>query len=233
MLLYDIDNKDGYNIGELAGRSMRKYDNNVRLLRYNFPKCFVSNVNAVFQRFRCPNCDTLFRTTFNLERHLTTCSERVKNVYPRNICQIREILFDKLDSFAIKYKSQQNFSTKLAIIDFDSIHVQEKSLKATKTTTWIRKRVPTSVAIPSNLVEEPTFLYNSEPHHLVPSFIGTLEGTALQSKAQMKLLFLDIVTIKVKINLSSILEKVSYRRNGREHARIDMNQDDCDNEICA
>ena len=138
MLLYDIDNVDGNIIGELARRSMRKYGNNVRLLRYNFHKSFVSNINAVFQSFRCPNCDTLFRKTFNLERHLTTCSERVKKLYPRNICQIREILFDQLDSFAIKYTSQQKFFKNLAIIDFDSIHVQEKSFKATKTTTWIR-----------------------------------------------------------------------------------------------
>ena len=55
---------------------------------------------------------------------------------------------------------------------------------------------------------------------------------ALQSKAQMKLLFLVVVTT-IEIKLSSILEKLSQRRNGREHARFDMSQDHCDNEICA
>ena len=57
-------------------------------------------------------------------------------------------------------------------------------------------------------MEKPSFFFNSDPHHLASSFIGTLEGLALQSKAQMKLLFLDIET-KIKINLGSILEKLT------------------------
>ena len=107
ILLYDIDIVDGDIIGELARRSMQKYNNTVRLLRYNNLIRYVSNINAVFQAFRCPNCDTFFSRAFNLERHLTTCSERVKNVYPRNVYQIRETLFDKLESFGIYYTSDQ------------------------------------------------------------------------------------------------------------------------------
>ena len=69
ILLYDIDNVDGNIIGELARRSLRKYNNTVGLLRYNNHICYVNNNNAVFQAFRCPNCDTLFSRAFNLERH--------------------------------------------------------------------------------------------------------------------------------------------------------------------
>ena len=106
ILLYDIDIVDGNIIGELAGRIEEKYDNTVRLLRYNNHKRYVSNINAVLRSFRCPNCDTFFSRTFNLKRLLTTCSERVKNIYPKNVCQIRETFFDKLDFFGIKYTSQ-------------------------------------------------------------------------------------------------------------------------------
>ena len=81
-------------------------------------------------------------------------------------------------------------------------------------------------------MKEPIFLYNSDPHHLVSSFIGTLEGLAWQSKLQMKLLFLDIETT-IEIRLGSILEKLTQRHNRREHATLDMSQDDCDSEICA
>ena len=77
ILLYDIDIVDGKIIGELARRSVPKYDKTVRLLRYNNHKAYVSIFNAVFQTFRCPNCDTLFNRLFHLERHLTTCSERL------------------------------------------------------------------------------------------------------------------------------------------------------------
>ena len=80
LVLYDVDIVDGNIIGELVRRTLQKYNNTVRLLRYNNHICYVSNINAVFQAFRCPNCDTLFNRTFNLDRHLTTCSKRVKIV---------------------------------------------------------------------------------------------------------------------------------------------------------
>ena len=81
-------------------------------------------------------------------------------------------------------------------------------------------------------MEEPNFFYNADPHHLVLSLIGALEGLASQGKAQMKLLFLDIETT-MKIEFGSTLEKLTQRHNRRESARFDMSQYDCDNEICA
>ena len=92
ILLYDIDIVDGNIVGELARRSVQKCKKTVRLLGYNKHICYVNNINAVFQFFRCPNCDNFFNKTLNSERHLTTCSERKKNVYPRKVYQIRETL---------------------------------------------------------------------------------------------------------------------------------------------
>ena len=103
ILLYDTDILDGNIFGELARRSVQKYENTVRLLRYNNHICYVNNIDAAFQSFRWPKCDTFFKRKFNLERNLTTSSERAKNVYPRNVYQIRESFFDKLVSFGIKY----------------------------------------------------------------------------------------------------------------------------------
>ena len=231
ILLYHVDNVDG-NIGELSRRSVQKYENTVRLLRYNNHICYVNNINAVFQSSRCPNCDTFFNKTFHLEQHSTTCSERVKNVYPWNIFQIRETLVDKLDFFGIKYTSEQKLLKSLVIFDFESICVRRETFRDTKTTTWIGKNVPISVSISSSLVEEQFFLCNSDPHHLVASFIGGLENLAFQSKAKMKNFFLDIETT-IKIKLGSIFEKLTQRHNRRESARSDMNQDDCDDKVCA
>ena len=75
ILLYDIGIVDGNIVGELVRRSVQKYENTVRLLRYNNHICYVDNINAVFQSFCCPNCDTFFSRTLNLERHLTTFGE--------------------------------------------------------------------------------------------------------------------------------------------------------------
>ena len=147
ILLYDIDIVYGNIVGELAKRSVQKYGNTVRRLRYNNHICYVNNINAVFQAFRCPNCDIFFNKTFNLERHLTTCSERVKNFYPRNVYQIRETLFDKLVSFGINYTSEKKLFKNLAIFDFESVCVQEEAFRDTFATTWMGKHVPISVSI--------------------------------------------------------------------------------------
>ena len=170
---------------------MQKYENTVRLLRYNNHLCYVNNTNVVFQSSGCPNCDTFFKRTFNLERHLNICSERVKNDYLRNVYQVRETLFDKLDSFGIKYTIQQKLFENLSIFDSESICVQEESYQDRNLTTSIGKHVPISVSISSNLVEGPIFICNSDPHHLVASFIGTPENLAFQSKAKKRNLFLN------------------------------------------
>ena len=145
----------------------------------------------------------------------------MKNVYPRNVYQIRETLFDKPDSFGIKYTSEQKLFKKLAMFDFESICVQKETFGDTNTTTWIGKPVPISVSISSNIVEEPILICNSNPHHLVASFIGAHKNLAFQSKAKRKNLFLDIETT-VKIKLGSILEKRTQRHNRRESAMFDM-----------
>ena len=93
ILMYDIDNVDGNIVGELARQSGQKYGNTVLLQGYNNHIYYVNNINAVFQSFCCPNCDIFFNRAFNWERHLTTCSERMKNAYPRNVYQIWETLW--------------------------------------------------------------------------------------------------------------------------------------------
>ena len=48
ILLYDIVIVDWNIVGELAKRSVQKYENTVRLLIYNNHICYVNNINAVF-----------------------------------------------------------------------------------------------------------------------------------------------------------------------------------------
>ena len=74
-------------------------------------------------------CHTFFRETGNLERHLVRCSERVKHIYPKNVYQLRETLFDKLDPFDIQYTDDQTLFTKLAVFDFESICILKEKFK--------------------------------------------------------------------------------------------------------
>ena len=110
LLLYDIDIVGGNIVGELARRSVQKYENTVRLLRYNNHIFHVNDINAVLQSFRCPNCDTFFKKTFNLEQHLSTCSEREKSVYPRNVYQIRKLSLTRWTFLVLSTRVNKNFS---------------------------------------------------------------------------------------------------------------------------
>ena len=211
---YEKDIVDGKILGEVGRWSVQKYENTVRLMRYNIHICYVRNINAVFQSFRCSTCDTFVSRTSHLERHLTSCSERVKHVYPKNVYQIREILFDKLNYFGIEYTKEQAPFKNLAVFDFESISGQKESFKDTDTTKWIGQHNPISVSISSNLVEEATFLCNADLHYLVASFIAALENLASHSKVQMKTLFFDIDTAR-KNRPDKILETLSQRHNRR------------------
>ena len=192
IFLHDIDFVDGELIGELARRSIQKIEKRVKLLRYNNDICYVSDMNSFFKSFRCSTCDTIFSKTGNSERHLITCRERVKHIYPKNVYQLRETLFEKLDSFNIPYRKDQKLFKNLAVFNFESICVKEETYKETETTKWIGKHVPLSVSISSNPIPEPIFLCNSDPQRLESSFVSALEGLAAQSKAQMKLRFFEV-----------------------------------------
>ena len=220
IFLYDIDFVDG----ELCQRRIQKLEKSVKLLRYNNHICYVNNINPLFKAFRCTTCDTFFSKTGNLERHLVTCSDRVKHVYPKNVYELRETLFEKLDAFNIPYRKEQKLFKILAIFDFESICVKENSYKQTMTTTWIGKHVPISVSISSNLIPEPIFLCNDNPRHLISSFITALEGLATQSKSQMKLKFFEVETA-IKMKLCAIVEQLNQRRNQAD--RVSNSADDC------
>ena len=211
IFIYDIDLIDGAMVGELPRRSIRKYEEMVQLIRYNSQICYVDNIHVLFKAFRCPTCDTYFEKTGNLDCHLVRCSELWKHIYPRNVYQLRETLFDKLDSFDIRYTDEQKLFINLAVFDCESNCIPEEKFKNTETTTWIGKHVPISVSISSNLIAMPIFPFNSNQRDLVESFIDAVEGIATQSEAQMKLNFLEVDTA-IKTKLTRTLEPLNERR---------------------
>ena len=69
IFIYDIDLIDGAMVGELARRSIRKYEKNVQLIQYSSRICYVDKIHALFRAFRSPTCDIYSQKTGNFERH--------------------------------------------------------------------------------------------------------------------------------------------------------------------
>ena len=57
VFIYDFDIEDGEIIGELVRRSVERYHENLKLLRYNNQICYVNDIKKLFKKFRCPSCD--------------------------------------------------------------------------------------------------------------------------------------------------------------------------------
>ena len=110
-------------IGELA-RSIGNLSNTVRLLRYNSLICYVSNVNVLLKAYRCPSFDQFINKGAQLERLPETFEEELKHIHPKDVCQLGQTLFDKLDVSGIPYSDDHRIFKNTAKFDFESIRVQ-------------------------------------------------------------------------------------------------------------
>ena len=75
---------------------------------------------------------------------MKTWKERTKQVFPKNVFQLREALYNELDWFIIPYSDDQKLFKDIEIFDFESICVQEDKFCDNDATRWISEHVPTS-----------------------------------------------------------------------------------------
>ena len=186
IFIYDFDIEDGEIIGEFVRRNVERYDENIKLLRYNNHICYVNDINKFFKKFRCPSCDVFFNHSGHFNRRLKTCKERVKIIYPRDAYSLRETLFEKLDNFSIAYPECYTLLRNFVVFDFEAICVQSVEANNTMTTSWIGTHVLVSVSISSNLLDEPVFLCENDTNRLIISFVAQLETLAAKNKADLR-----------------------------------------------
>ena len=119
--------------------------------------------------------------------------------------QLRELLFDKLNSFGFLYTDNQKRFKNMTSFNFESISVKDENLNFTNTTTWIGEHILILLSMSSFLVQETVFICHFNHHDMVSSFTDVPENLAMQSKAQMKMKFLQIETA-TKSQLARVLE---------------------------
>ena len=174
IFIYDFDIQEGEYVGEPARRGIGRIDNTVELLRFNIVIILTNDIDSFYKCFRCPTCDTFFHKSDHFNQRLLKFKDRVKYIHPKNVYVPRETLFEKLEGFNLPVSQDNKLSNNLAVFNFELICVPTEELKETQTTTCIVKHVQFSVSISSNLIDEPTYLYNEDPQNLIIDFVSNL-----------------------------------------------------------
>ena len=151
-------------------------------------------MNKVSKSFRCSTCKTLFTRNSILQHNMPKCEKLLKNIYPKSVHQTGETLRDELRAFENEGVEGDTLFNSFTIFDFESVCVKICKLIDTETTTWVAKPEPISMSITSNLLDEPIFICNTEPHSLVSAFVNSLESLAEKNKLEMNLNFQDFAT---------------------------------------
>ena len=76
-----------------------------------------NDIDSFFKCFRCPSCDTFFNKSDNCNKHLLRCKDRVRHFYPKNVYELRETLFEKLEGFSLPVSENNKLFNDLAIFD--------------------------------------------------------------------------------------------------------------------
>ena len=152
----------------------------------------------------------VFNKYDNFNKHLMRCQDRVKHIYPKNVYELCQTLFEKLEGFSLPVSEDNNLFNNLAIFDFESICAPTEELKETQTTTWIGKHVLILVSISSNLIDEPIFLYNKDPQNLIFDFESKLELLAEKSKLEMRTKLREI-EVAVNERIKKIFDQLNER----------------------
>ena len=70
IFIYDFDIQEGKYVGELAQRSVGRFDKTVKILIYINHIIHSNDIDNFFKRFRCPSCDIFFRKSDHFSKHL-------------------------------------------------------------------------------------------------------------------------------------------------------------------
>ena len=129
MFIYNFDIHEGEYVGELARRSIGRFDKTVKLLRFNNHIIHTNDIDSFFKCFRCPSCDTFFNKSDNFNKHLLRCKDQVKHIYLKNVYELRETLFEKQEGFSLPVSEDNKLFNNLAIFDFESICVPTEEIR--------------------------------------------------------------------------------------------------------
>ena len=180
--------ENGGIIGQQIRRSLGIHSDTCNLLQVGKHVCYITNMTAFFQRYKCLTCSKFFTKSGNMLRHMRRdCTESVRNVYPGKVYNLSQTMFEKLEELGIVVEQKDRLFSHFAIFDFETYCSREELLKPTNTMDYQGKHIPISVSVCNNFVStDPSFIHNADPQQLVTDFVNYLERLSEMS-ANMQL----------------------------------------------
>ena len=123
IFLNDFNMQEGDYVGKLAKQCIGKFDKTIGLLRFNNHIFHTNDINSFFKCSRCPNCDNLFHESDHFIQHLLRSKDRVRHIYPENVYELSETLFEKLKEFNLPVSEEIELFNYLTIFVFGLICV--------------------------------------------------------------------------------------------------------------
>ena len=137
---------------ELIRRSICKYPTTLYLNLHETHFSFISDVRMYCHSYRCRTCNSLWKGTWNLRVHESTCTGSVRRVFPGGVYHSTPSIFERLDDENIRVNESLRYYPYRATFDFECWFDTEH-LPSDSEVRWIARHVPLSVSVAS---ETPT-----------------------------------------------------------------------------
>ena len=86
-------------IGEPSHHSENLISDTISLLQYDNHLCWTKNIDKFLNMYRFRSCDKFLSRSFNFQRHIRSCCERITHRYPAGPYQLNSnesLVFEKM-----------------------------------------------------------------------------------------------------------------------------------------
>ena len=91
--------------GELSHQTPNLFSDTKTLLQYDNHICGAKNIDKFLKKYRCRNCDKFWSPSFNFQRHIRNCSERITHRYPPGPYQLNDSVFEKMRNLDVEVEN--------------------------------------------------------------------------------------------------------------------------------
>lgn len=150
---------------------------------------YIKDISHFLESFKCPRCQSLYKTNVILQRHMKTCDALCKHKFVGGYYENRKTVFEKMQIWGIDIQGVKDvFHDYYAVFDFECFLKQIEIIR--KSTSYKCEHVPSSVSVCSNVpgYTEPKCIidFDGDVQKFINEWIEYLMKIAKKSEKKMK-----------------------------------------------